>query len=116
MKYIITESRIKDLIKDWFNINFTGKVEEVTSADILSDYFNECGSYTYINRRIDKFGPMYLIDMSDKVKILYQKNLDNGKDWIITNDCIPLDESYFMDLLGIEPLGLTMEQFIEIYL
>jgi len=116
MRYIITESRMKELIRDRFGIDFTGKVEEVTSAYSLLDYFNECGSYVYINRRIDKFGPMYLIDMSDKVKILYQKNLDNGKDWLITNDCDPLDESYFMDLLGIQPLGLTMEQFIEIYL
>lgn len=116
MKYLITESRMKDLIKNRFDIDFSGKIEEVTSAYSLLNYFDECASYVYINRRLNNFGPMYLIDMSDKVKILYQKNLGNGKDWIITNDCTPLDESYFMDLLGIEPLGLTMEQFIEIYL
>lgn len=116
MKYIISESKLKQFIKDKFDIDFTGKVEEVTSAYSLLNDFDNCVSYVYINRRLNNFGPMYLITMSDKVKILYQKNLETGKDYILTNFCDQLDESDFMDLLSIQPLGLTMEQFIELYL
>ena len=39
MKYIISESKLKQLIKDKFDIDFTGKIEEVTSAySLLNDF------------------------------------------------------------------------------
>ena len=42
MKYLISESRIKKLIKDRFDIDFTGKIEEVTSAYSLLNDFDNC--------------------------------------------------------------------------
>ena len=37
-------------------------------------------------------------------------------DWIISNRCDSYDESDFMDLIGIRPLGITMEQFLNLYI
>jgi hypothetical protein len=116
MKYVITESRIKDLIRVRFGIDFTGKIQVINNADELPKVYTVCPGRTIIDRKINEFGPMFLITMSDKVKMLYQKNSVSNKGWIMSNHCTIIDTYYFMDILGIEPLGLTMEQFIKIYL
>ena len=116
MKYLITESKLKSIIKDKFGIDFTGDVKEVTSAYGILNYFDECFSYVFLNRRLNNHGPMYLINIDYNFKILYQKNLETGLDWIISNKCDLYDTSDFMDLIGIRPLGITMEQFIDLYI
>ena len=115
MKLIITESKLKKFIKNRFGLDFTGSIEEVTSAYRLLNDFDECFSYVYINRKLNQYGPMYRINVDDYFKILYQESPD-GNDLIVINNCYKPTEHEVMDLLGIDVLGITLKKFIEIYL
>jgi hypothetical protein len=37
-------------------------------------------------------------------------------DWIISNVCDVYEESDFMDLIGIRPIGITMDEFVNLYI
>jgi hypothetical protein len=118
MKYLITESKLKSLIKDNFGLDFTGDIElDPNIYEILDDFY-ECVSYGGLHkrRRSDNYGPMYLITIDDHFKILYQKNYITGMDWIISNVCDVYEESDFMDLIGIRPIGITMDEFVNLYI
>jgi hypothetical protein len=115
MKVMITESRLKKLINDKLGLDYTGDVEEVTSVHNLPNYFDECFSYTYINKQLNYYGPMYLITVDDYFQILYQERPD-GNDFIVMNNCETPTEHEVMDILGIDVLGITLKKFIEIYL
>jgi len=115
MKLIITESKLKKFIRNRFGLDFTGSIEEVTSAYGLLNDFDGCFSYVYINRRLNKYGPIYLITIEDNFKVLYQDTAELGE-WIMDNDCNSYSKEEFMELLGIDKLGLSMEQFIEVYI
>ena len=117
MKYLITESKLKTFIKDKFNIDLTGRVEfDPDIYRILND-FDECTDYQSLKRRLsmDNYGPMYLIELDNSYDILYQMNYATGQSWIINNGCDTYDESDFMNFFGISGLGITMEQFLDLY-
>ena len=118
MKYLITESKLKSLIKDKFGLDFTGDIELGPNIYKILNDFDECVSYGGLHKRrsSDNYGPMYLITIDDHFKILYQMNDITGQSWIISNGCDVYEESDFMDLLGIRPLGITMEQFLNLYI
>ena len=117
MKYLITESSLKSLIKDKFNIDLTGRVEfDPNIYRILND-FDRCTDYQSLKRRLsmDNYGPMYLIELEDSYTMLYQMNYTTNIPWIINNGCDTWDESDFMNFLGIRKLGLSMDQFLNLY-
>ena len=117
MKYLITESSLKSLIKDKFNIDLTGRVEfDPNIYRILND-FDRCTDYQSLKRRLsmDNYGPMYLIELENSYTMLYQMNYTTNIPWIINNGCDSYSESQFMDLLGIRKLGLSMDQFLNLY-
>jgi hypothetical protein len=117
MKVVITESKLKTFIKDKFNIDLTGRVEfDPNIYRILND-FDECTDYQSLKRRLsmDNYGPMYLIELEDSYTMLYQMNYTTNIPWIINNGCDTWDESDFMNFLGISGLGITIEQFLDLY-
>ena len=117
MKYLITESSLKSLIKDKFNIDLTGRVEfDPNIYRILND-FDRCTDYQSLKRRLsmDNYGPMYLIELENSYTMLYQMNYTTNIPWIINNGCDTWGESDFMNFLGISGLGITMEQFLDLY-
>ena len=117
MKYLITESSLKSLIKDKFNIDLTGRVEfDPNIYRILND-FDRCTDYQSLKRRLsmDNYGPMYLIELENSYTMLYQMNYTTNIPWIINNGCDTWNESDFMNFLGISGLGITMEKFLDLY-
>jgi len=116
MKIVVTESKMKSFIKDKFGLDFSGDIKEITNPYGVLNDFDSCFSYVYLNRKLNNNGPAYLIKIDDNFKIIYQKDLNLDRDWIIDNDCRTYDESDLMDILGISALGLTMDDLIELYL
>jgi hypothetical protein len=118
MKYLITESKLKTFIKDKFNIDLTGRVELDPNIYIILNDFDECTVYKILKRRLsmDNYGPMYLIELEDSYTMLYQMNYTTNIPWIINNGCDTWGESDFMNFLGIRPLGITLEQFLDLYI
>lgn len=118
MKYIITESKLKSVIKDKFGLDLTGRVELDPSLYKILNDFDLFFSYEGLRRRLnmENYGPMYLIELDDNRKVLYQMNYSSNHPLIIDNKGDVYDESDFMDFLGIRPLGLTLEQFLDLYI
>ena len=61
MKYIITEDKLKNLIKKKFNLDLTGKIKMVTSASQVPYEFDERFSSRLLNNMMNMAGPMYLV-------------------------------------------------------
>jgi hypothetical protein len=118
MKYIITESKLKSVIKDKFGLDLTGRVELDPSLYKILNDFDLFFSYEGLRRRLnmENYGPMYLIELDDNRKVLYQMNYSSNHPLIIDNKGDVYDKSDFMDFLGIRPLGLTLEQFLDLYI
>ena len=118
MKILITESKLKTFIKDNIGIDLTDKIQEITSVYSLLNDFDECCSYHYLRTRLNMHGPMYLITLEKRFKILYQLNLDSKIPFIISNRCDYYTEQDFMELLGegLYELGIRFEQLKNIYL
>ena len=118
MKLLITESKLKTFIKNKFNIDLTGRVELDPSIYKILNDFDFYFTYDGLRRRQlgDNYGPMYLIELDDNRKVLYQMNYSSNHPLIIDNKGDVYDESDFMDFLGIRPLGLTLEQFLDLYI
>ena len=117
MKVLITESKLKTFIKDKYNIDLTGRVElDPSIRGILND-FDFYFTYDGLLRRSlgDNYGPMYLIELDDNHKVLYQMNYSSNSQLILDNRGDGYEESDFMDMLGIRKLGLNMEQLLNLY-
>jgi len=117
MKVLITESKLKTFIKDKYNIDLTGRVElDPSIRGILND-FDFYFTYDGLLRRSlgDNYGPMYLIELDDNHKVLYQMNYSSNSQLILDNRGDGYEESDFMNLLGISALGITIEQFLDLY-
>ena len=117
MKYLITESKLKTLIKDKFNIDLTGRVEiDPDLIDVMMS-FDNCITDDGLRRRLsmDYYGPLYLIKLDNSYNILYQMNYITDIPWIINNGCDRYDDSEFMELFGISGLGISVEQFLNLY-
>jgi hypothetical protein len=118
MKVLITESKLKTFIKDKFNIDLTGRVElEPDSYDLLP-YFDNYFTYDGLLRRrmMDNYGPIYLIKLNDGIKIFYQMNYSSNHQLILDSRGDLYEESEFMKMLGISALGITLEQFLDLYI
>ena len=117
MKYLITESKLKTFIKDKFNIDLTGRVELDPSIYKILNDFDFIFTYDGLRRRQlgDNYGPMYLIELDDNHKVLYQMNYSSNNPLIINSNGDKYSESEFMDLFGVTPLGITLEQFLDLY-
>jgi len=109
--------KIKKIIKNNFEIDFNGKIKEINRYSEIPKLFLE--KYLSLNTPKafqDKiqFGQMYLIDVyKDKVinkKYLYQSGSDlmdqDGEFW---------SENQLMGLLGLNLMGLNINDLIDIY-
>jgi len=117
MKYLITESKLKTLIKDKFNIDLTGRIEFEPDTYELLNYFDDYLSKDNLarRRRMDNYGPIYFIELEDGIKIFYQMDYVKGHALIFNNGCDIYNESEFKELLGIQKLAITMDQFLNLY-
>lgn len=113
MKYIVTESQIKFLIKKFFKKDFSEKIELIQFWDDVPYNFKKL--FTDKNRfnyYLNRYGPMYVI-LVDGTEFLVQYR---DKGWTVVKDSWDfLTEFELMDLLGISPLGITLQEFIDAY-
>ena len=117
MKYLITESKLKTFIKDKFNIDLTGRVEFEPDSYELLVYFDNYLTQDSLarRRRMDNYGPIYFIELDNGNKIFYQMNYSSDSPLILSNEGAQYTESQFMNLLGISGLGISIEQFLDLY-
>ena len=112
MKYIITESSLKNFIKDKYNVDLTGKIELVQNKYDVPMVFDDYITSWQLSLYLNEYGPMFLITIGN-FKWLYQKQ--NKRYFFMDFLGNKITEKEFMQVIHIRHLGLSMDQLIELY-
>ena len=113
---IIKESTPNDKNKNFLTnimgIDFTDKIQMITSSyDVPTDFDEGVGSST-INMWLNHWGPMYLVEL-DGVKYLYQNRGDF--EMFIDEEGYDYVDGEISEKLGIGVLGLKFSDIIDMY-
>ena len=122
MKIIITESQLKSIVenindfktffKDELGIDFSDRIQQITSTYDVPMEFDDCLGGESIRRYLNFWGPMYLFEY-DGVKYLYQ---DRGEsEWFMDEYCNDYVENEIPEKIGIDVAGLSFSDFLNIY-
>ena len=114
MKSINTESRIKDFIRSQFDVDLTDKILSIEYFEDLPTKYQGKLNKQQVNYYLNRFGPMYFISY-------------NGFDFLIQfqgNNFLIVEmlraeifsESELIKFFGLDKMGLTLNQLIDIYL
>ncbi len=119
MKFLITESKLKEFIKKKFGVDLTGRIKMIQSYYDLPESFQNRFSKEIINSYLNKFGPMYVI-VGDTDSYLYQNQNDGeiivNRSIIVNRDNKIINNSELMKDLGIEyTMGLSIDDLINLY-
>ena len=120
MKYIITESQYglikenknKKFLTNHMGVDFTDKIQQITSSYDVPMEFDKSISPQMINRGLNKWGPMYLFEL-DGVKYLYQNRGDF--EMFIDEEGYDYVDGEIPEKLGIGILGLKFSDIIDMY-
>ena len=111
MKIIISESSLKSLFKR-LGIDLTGKINMVTSQyDVPMEFDTFMTPYT-VRSYLNAYGPMFTIDIDGQM-FLYQDQ--NGRKMIVDKFDRIIPISKLMDMLGIPPIGITIDDIIDTF-
>ena len=128
MKIIITESqynllietktnKFKKFLKNHFEIDLNGKIKEINRySEIPKSFIEKYLSLTTPKGFQDKiqFGPMYLIQF-DNGKIANKQYLYQNGTNLMDQDGNFWSETHLMELLGLNIMGLSVDDLIDIY-
>lgn len=122
MKFLINENRLIDFIKDRFGFNLNEFKYEITTWSELENIpIGRCFNKHYILERLNKYGPIYIIDLSsvnpyrqDKF-FLFQKNLDSNRYLIFNNNCDGIHDGEIFEIFGLNVLGLSWKDILDLY-
>ena len=112
MKYIITESRLKEMLRKIAGVDLTGKVDIVTSTYDLPMEFDNVMTPTVLRAYLNQFGPMFII-RGPKRTFLYQNQ--SGRIVIADSNDRTYSENSIMNQLGISSMGLSVDDIIKTY-
>jgi hypothetical protein len=109
--------KIKKIIKNNFEIDFNGKIKEINRYSEIPKLFLE--KYLSLNtpkafQDKIKFGQMYLIDVY-KEKVINKKYLYQSGSDLMDQDGEFWSENQLMGLLGLNLMGLNINDLIDIY-
>ena len=124
MKYLIKESQYvyllenleknKKFLTNHMGIDFTGKIEQITSAyDVPYNFYRNGGiSLKETMAYLNAFGPMYFFELGD-YEYLYQNR--GNKDWFVDGYGHTYVKDQFLERLGLDVLGLRFSDIIDMY-
>ena len=113
----------KNFLKDKFGIDLDGKIKMIQSYEDLPLVF---ASHFYpkdFNRMLNDGGPFYVLNINKGYKIgntyvnklyLYRPRVD-GSSYLVDQDGYNKAESTFLENLGVDVMGLTIEDLVNIY-
>ena len=113
----------KNFLKDKFGIDLDGKIRMIQSYEDLPLMF---ASHFYpkdFNRMLNDGGPFYVLNINKGYKIgnqyvnklyLYRPRVD-GSSYLVDQDGYNKAESTFLENLGVDIIGLTIKDLVDIY-
>ena len=114
MKFIITENKIKDLITKEVGYDLSDRIEMITSWLELSPK----GQYLFSDGReefrwlLNNFGPMYLFHIDGNNYYVQPQSKEYGVLVLSEKQNRKIDESDFLNILGIKHLGIGLDYII----
>jgi len=118
-----SNNKNKTFLKDKFGIDFDGKIKMIQSFEELPSMFRVYFFPKDFNRMLNNGGPFYVINSDKGYKIgnkyvnkyyLYRPRVD-GSSYLIDQDGYNKSESTFLENLGIDIIGLTIKDLIDMY-
>lgn len=108
----LIESKLKNLIIDRLGVDLTGMIERVNDRYDLPMEFDNLITPRVLDAYINKYGPIYLIKTNEK-NLLYQ----NRNGYKVIGDYMNRDysESKVIELLGLPPIGLSIDDIISAF-
>lgn len=110
MKFIITESRIKNFLK-LNGIDLEGKIRKIDSWEELPKEFKKYISHNIFNTYLEHYRDAYIIEYGFE-NFLYQKR--DLSSVVVTPYDRAISERDFLDKLGV-PVGISLDDIIRIY-
>lgn len=117
MKILLTESKLKEFIKNKFGVDLTGKIDLIQSFEDLPSYAKEDFNKSVFNHYLNRHGPMFGIKIGDNYFTIQRQRFehDNFTYIIKLPEDINTTEDEFLELLGLDRLGIPLMDIIEIY-
>ena len=109
-----SEDKKKKFLKDKFGLDLTDKIKIVTSVYDVPMEFDDVIGPEAIKRYLNFFGPMYLIRY-DGIDYLYQDRGGEYGEVIFGSDDSEYYDNEFAEKLGIDILGFTISDLVDIY-
>jgi hypothetical protein len=101
MKYIISESSLKDAIIKKIKFDLPNRIQMVTNKYELPMEFDRVMSPQTVNAYLNKYGPMFVFNTEDG-PYLYQNQ--SYREIIVNANDILITSTQLMDKLGIPPV------------
>lgn len=73
MKTLILESKFKNLLRNRFGLDLTGKITKVESYSQIDEEFWNSMSSRFFEEQIKVYGPVFLIDLGKKKYVLFKR-------------------------------------------
>ena len=118
MKYIIQESRLKNLVVDKIGLDLTNKISIIRHPNELPIHWdNNFFSPQQMNRILNNRGPLYLVEYGKKEYLLIPRDAEKeGKGWwVLDQDGDLFHEYKFMKKLGIDIIGLGFDNLLDMF-
>jgi hypothetical protein len=113
MKYLITESKLKNLLIDKFGVDFTGDIKMITTVKDIPSVFLRLGDERTFKIYLNKFGPLYTIK---RPKERYLVQPGNNNEWQIADENFKqYTQKQLLDKLEIPPIGISLNDIIELF-
>jgi hypothetical protein len=114
MKILIKESQLKSFIKNKLGVDLTDRINIVTNKWELPMEFDGFMTPTILNKYLNNYGPMFAIETKDNMYLCQDRGKDYG--WFTIDKYGGIvDESEIMSDLGVDKLGLSMNDVIPMY-
>ena len=113
----------KNFLKDKFGIDLDGKIKMIQSYEDLPLVFTSHFYPEDFNRMLNDGGPFYVLNINKGYKIgnkyvnklyLYRPRVD-GSSYLVDQDGYNKAESTFLENLGVDVIGLTIKDLVNIY-
>lgn len=117
MKILLTESKLKEFIKNKFGVDLTDKIDLIQSFEDLPGYAKGDLPKSVFNHYLNKHGPMFGIKIGDKYFTIQRQRFEHGNFTYIIElpEDITTTEDELLELLGLDRLGVPLMDIIDIY-
>jgi hypothetical protein len=114
----LTEANLKNLLINKLGVDLTGKVDMITNTyDIPKIFLGFIGPRT-VNDWLNQYGPMYLFTLEySHILYQYQSNAwtEGHSGLLISHSGNAYTDAEFLELLGIPPMGITIQDIIDTF-